>query len=324
MFPAQQKLRQRVQDTISDIVGEPEQIDSIAKIRDHYRIEDDGIYYPTVQEYMRRDIELPEAMDRLFIWILGGIRRFNQSEIKFFDLWHSILHSAMRTPFQDAASHDRLVEFVGQYQKEPHPSGMHDAYGPGRGGIFGSLWGYSYTVQSYWNDVPGHGSGPTEPEIHAWANLNHFWACLTKSEICDHFRECLSAMRGALEYEMKNKRSFQEFTAVQLYNSLVPAAAVWVFVLRGKLYEKEQDLTQLRYSKAPNYAYGGDLYKGPSGFNKGRWRLWKGRFSVISQMQFLSKETRDLAKQAFDIMELDEPTVPEARYALRPRKKLSA
>lgn len=308
-------------DAISEFTDESEQIDAISKIRHQYRIEEGSKYYTLVQEYVSEDVDLPEAIDKLFGPIYEGIHRFNQSELQFFDLWHSILHSAKRIPFQNVKGHKRLVEFVGAYQKQPHPPGMYNGIGPG--GIFGSLYGFSYTVMNYWNDVPGHGSGCTEPEVHAWANLNYFLACIAKEGICDWRHECLSAMRGALEDIMREKRVSKKFNAFQLYDTLVPAAAVWVFALQGKLYEKEVDMTSRFGTKIPNYAYGGELYTGKSGFNKERWRLWKRRFGEISQMMALSEETRKLAKEAFDVMDQSEPSVPGHRCGLRPRKTKS-
>jgi hypothetical protein len=325
----QPQLDEQVQTAISNFTEEPEQIDAIAKIRQHYRVEEGSKYYPLLQEYLNKDNELPETMDRLFGPIYKNIHKFNQSEMQFFDLWHSVLHSATRIPFQDAETHKRLVDFVAAYKEQPHPSGMYDGFGSDTGGIFGSLYGFTYTIQSYWGDVPGHGSGSTDPEIHAWANLNCFWAGLTRDGVCDLWLRCIYAMREALEHDMEKRGSFKKFTAVQFYDSLVPAAAVWVFALQRKLHEKEEDMTRNRFSKRPDYAHAGALYGGPSSFNKERWRFWKERFSVIRHMQFLKDETRDLARRAFDIMEMQEPTaqeqqettVQEPRYLLRSRTK---
>jgi hypothetical protein len=322
MSKLQQELAQQIRDAISDIIEEPEKIDIIAKIRGQYRVEEGSRYYALLQEYLSGRMDLPEAIERLFGPIYEGIHQFNQDERQFFDLWHSILHSAKRIPFQDINSHKRLVSFIGLYRKQPHPPNIHDYYGTFGAGIFGSLNGFSYTIERYWNDNPGHGSGCTEPEIHAWANLNYFLACITKENIYCSWRECQMAMRGALEYDMEKRDFFQKLTSIQLYEALVPAAAVWVFALRGTLYEKE--MRPHKGGKNPHYGYGGPLYKGESGFNKERWRFWLERFVVISQMENLSEEVRKIAKEASDVMNQSEPPILTHRYELRPRKTRSA
>ncbi|KAF2681680.1 hypothetical protein K458DRAFT_479244 [Lentithecium fluviatile CBS 122367] len=301
MFNCHAQTDLEVQEAISSISSEPDLIDAVCKIRKQFRIKENSLYYP-----------------------LYYTREANRENAQFDDLWNCILHSAKRTWFRDKGAHTKLLHILRTIKRNPYPPNRYNGYGPGC--IFSCLWGFDRTLSLFLRDNPGYGSGYTQPESHAWTNLNYFAACITKDDPENPWGNwvyCIEAMRAVLEDDMNDDEPHQRSrpgTAIQRYNSLVPAAAVWVLVLGKTLYEKKQDLTPVIGAKRPNYAFGGKLYHGPSGFNKERWTLWKKRFGEISQMGGLNDETRDLAREAFNEMEQNERPAVGSRYLLRPRK----
>jgi hypothetical protein len=153
------------------------------------------------------------------------------------------------------------------------------------------------TCREAYNDQPTPGSS-LDIEATAWANMNFFFALLTKEDIANNSLFAIWAMRQALETPHSDD---EESTAVQKYDTYVPAAAVWVFGASLTLRNKEVDLTP-KDKKQGNPARGGELWKGKAEFSRARWEFWQQRFTEIGNMDAVSEVTRNVARDAVQAM----------------------
>lgn len=212
--------------------------------------------------------------------------------MNFIDLWYSILHSARRIHYRDAHIHVSIVSLLASIKK--HSISNNEKYNY----IYDSLTYFLMACREAFNDAPTPGSS-FKIESVAWANLNSFLALLVGKELADNSLFAIWAFRQALETPHSDD---EESTAVEKYETYVPAAAVWIFGAFRVLYEKEEDLTP-KDKKHGNPARGGELWKGRAEFSHARWNFWKERFAEIAKMECLSADTNDLAKDAVESME---------------------
>jgi hypothetical protein len=281
---------QKIQEIISGKSDEAEQIDAIAAIRGWFRPKDDSVFYPHVRAYMDGTADLTKAMEQITKPIDEGCN--TEGDIDFPDLSYSIMHAAKRTPYSDVEAQAKLVKLL--YTVRNHAREIEDYF--------------MGAAREVMNDVPGVGAGYTVPEAHAHANLNYFFASVTKEDVFGLELYCIWEMRAALENKLTDDGQYDAHipgTATEKYNARVPAAAVWVQVLGKKLYEREEDLKPKGAGQG-NPAKGGELWKGVAGFDKGRWALWKKRFGEISELGDISEETKKIAKEAVKVMEESE------------------
>lgn len=218
------------------------------------------------------------------------------------DLWYSILHTAKRTPWKNAAAQNRLLDLVRALKARPDPPLPTQMTKPlekdwiwSSGDIWSNLVMNGPATRECWNDSLRGDKAHSPAEIHAWTNINAFVAAITKEGLADFWLYAIWAMRDALEDEYKGKLA--KFTL----DAEMPAAAVWIMVLAEKLWEREEVWESSETKGDP--AGGGKLWKGKSGFCKERWAFWKGRFQLLSQRKALRDETREMATEAFEKME---------------------
>jgi hypothetical protein len=284
----------KIEEALTKASGEVERIDAVLRIRRGRGPEDDGEAYPIIQRYLQGDIALDEAIYLLTAPIDGQLRagETEQVEDRAWDICVSVLESARRIPFRDAEGHSKLIALLQAYKSHYGPPGE------GKSDYCYSLSGFGIEARELFNGPDGY----SEPEMHAWTNLNYFLARLTGmgNSIMSFWIYCIWMMRAALE-ETHTDDHRRGITAAQKYNLDVPAAAVWVLALGKQLYDREEDLTPTRPNQG-NPGKGGDLYKGKPEFSKARWAFWKKRFNEVSDMQDLSDETRAIAREAFEAM----------------------
>jgi hypothetical protein len=307
----------KIEEAISGIPDEPSRIDIIADIRGWFRPEKDSAFYPDMQSYLSGTTDLAQTIQLMTepIDALSIANRFRK--VNTLDLWYSFFHSAKRIPFRNVDGHTKLIKLLLVFKSHPEDdttqSPRKDKDGGGLG-FYQSAKDLGMATRETMNDCPGVGAGYFAEEMNAWTNLNYFFARLiyyaTEPETDEQaigslfWIECIFAMREGLEEVLKDdgpNDAHKPGTARQKYDARVPAAAVWVFALGKKMYEKEEDLTP----PSPNQGKpgrGGALWKGPPEFSKARWALWKKRFQEISEMEEVSKETRHIAKDAYDAM----------------------
>ncbi|KAF2017380.1 hypothetical protein BU24DRAFT_149609 [Aaosphaeria arxii CBS 175.79] len=287
------KSESEIMETIDKISGEAEKIDAIAEIRGHLRPESDSKFYPIIQKYNNGNLNLEEAIQTL----LEPIEKANDGEdINALDLWYSFIHSAKRTPFRNAESHDRLGKLLKGIKVHSNNEAPKDDYA--------GLRDFGLAARETMNDSPGVGAGYTEPEAHAYANMQYFYATISRDGTFDLWLYAIWEMRAALENHQADDGpddAHKPGTALQKYRARVPAAAAWIFGAGHKLYQKEEDLTPKRPNEG-NPARGGELWKGMAGFSKERWALWKSRFEEIGQMDNVDEYTRNIAKEAVSAM----------------------
>ena len=255
-----------------------------------------------MQKYAEGEIDLSTATSALFDSIDKKIEDQKLDDINFLDLWYSIIHAAKRKSFhqaqeegkRDTYSHSKIADLVAAFRNHKIPG--NEAYNY----IYSSLTDFSMACREVYNDTPD--SDASDFEIDAWANVNFFFAHITKEDLADLSTLAIWSMRTALENDLQDD---VEGSAAQKYNIYIPAAASWIFGMGRALYTKDTDLTPTD-RKQGNPAKGGELWKGKAAFSKERWDLWKERLAVVSKMEDVSNKTRYISKDALVAMERSE------------------
>ncbi|KAH7399019.1 hypothetical protein DE146DRAFT_515312 [Phaeosphaeria sp. MPI-PUGE-AT-0046c] len=267
-------------------------IDRIARIRGWLRPEDDSLFYSAIQDYLSVGISLEEAAKRLCTPIEEKINAQRLDDVNFMDLWYSFIHSARLIHFRDDRKHKALVDLFVAFKEHSIPNNEKYNY------LFQSLSDFSMACREAYNDAPTPGTS-FALESTSWANMNYFYAMLTGRQVSDKSLFGLWAMRQALETPHADD---PQSTAVQKYDTYVPAAAVWAFGAFKVLANKQEDLTP-KDNKHGNPAKGGELWKGKAEFSYERWSFWKERFAEIGKMDDVSGDARNLARDAVESME---------------------
>lgn len=291
--------KRKIASIVSSNDEEAFKIDQIAKVRGWFRPEDNSIYYPTVQKYIEGGIDIGAATSALFDSIDKNIADQKLDDVNFPDLWYSIIHAARRKPFHQAEeggkrnnhSHAKATDLIAAFRDHNIPG--NEAYNY----IYSSLTDFSMACREVYNDTPDPDAG--DLEIDAWANVNFFYAHVTKEGLEDLSIFAIWSMRSALENDLQDD---DEGSAAQKYNLYVPAAASWIFGMGHVLYTKDTDLTP-KDRRQGNPAKGGELWKGKAAFSKERWNLWKERLAVVSKMEKVSDKTRYISKDSLEAME---------------------
>ncbi|KAF2794083.1 hypothetical protein K505DRAFT_324988 [Melanomma pulvis-pyrius CBS 109.77] len=292
----------KVEEAIATIEDEPKQIDAIKGIRGWFGPNENSVFYPIVQEYLAATLSLTETTKRLSEAVDEKISENGVNGVNYLDLFYSILHSAKRIPWTETDGHTKLVELVKRLKTPSAEDVDH----------FSGIPNWGMATREVLNDSPGAGAGYSVPEVHAWTNVNYFLARIEKERILGSLEPIygLYALREALEKAHKDdgpNDAHKPGTVIEKYNAYVPAAAVWVLVLRKDLYELEKDMAPTNPNQG-NPARGGELWKGKAEFSKERWALWKKRFGEIRKQEELDQETRDIAREAFEAMDqVDKP-----------------
>ncbi|KAF2639177.1 hypothetical protein P280DRAFT_55731 [Massarina eburnea CBS 473.64] len=280
---------EKVQQIVSSTQDEAQQIDQIAKIRNWFKPENGSAYYPAIQSYVQGTTSLNDALKTITTRVDEAISANKLSSMNWPDLWYSIIHTSKRITYHDTSLHTKLVVLVQAIKQLPDPASS-DATKP----FYSSLPDFSLAAREAYNDSPHYGSGNAASEIFAWANYNYFLAGLTASSVIDRSLYAIWALRAALEDNHDGD--------VAGYDAYVPAAAVWVFALGKKLYDKEEDLTPSNPNMG-NPARGGELWTGGPEFSKKRWAFWGGRFRAVAGLEGVKDETKKVAKEAVEAME---------------------
>lgn len=277
---------------IGDDQPDAMKIDRIAKIRGWFRPEDNSVFYPIIQDHLKKKNSLEESAKKLCTPIDEKIDARQLDDVNFMDLWYSFIYSARRIHFQDVTNHHALVDLLVAFKEHSIPNNEKYNY------LFGALSDFPMACREAYNDQPTPGASYAL-ESTSWANMNHFYALLTGREVSDRSLFGLWAMRQALETPHADD---PQSTAIQKYDTYVPAAAVWAFGAFKVLAEKEEDLTP-KDNKHGNPAKGGELWKGKAEFSQARWNFWKERFAEIGKMDEVSDDTRSTARDAVGSME---------------------
>lgn len=287
-----QKQNQQIQEIVSSNDDDGAKIDQIAKVRGWFRPEEDSCFYTSVQDYLKEKLELEDAAKKILTPIDEKISAERLDDVNFMDLWFSILHAARRTHYRDPNVHISIVRLVQAFKEHSIPNNEQYNY------LHKKQTDLLMACREVYNDQPIPGTS-FEVENLAWSNLNFFLALLVREKLADNFLFAIWAMRQALETPNEDD---EESTAVQKYETYVPAAAVWVFGAHHVLFEKQEDLTP-KDKKHGNPGRGGALWKGKAEFSPARWNFWKDRFAEIAKMDGLGEETRTVAKDAVESME---------------------
>lgn len=250
------------------------------------------MFYPTIQDYLSEKATIEEAAKRICKPIEEKIDAQRLDDVNFMDLWYSFIHSARRIHYRDASKRDALVDLFVAFKEHSIPNNEKYNY------LFRALSDFSMACREAYNDAPTPGTAYAL-ECTSWANMNYFYALLTGKEIVNNSLFGLWAMRQALEDPHADD---PQSSAVQKYDTYVPAAAVWAFGAYKVLFNKEEDLTP-KDKKHGNPAKGGELWKGKAEFSRERWHFWQERFAEIGKMNEISESTRELARDAVESME---------------------
>jgi hypothetical protein len=287
-----QEQTREIQRIVSSDQDDATKIDQIAKLRRWFRPSDDGPFYAVVQDYLAKKLTVEQASEKLCAPIDEKVSAQRLDDVNFTDLWYSIIHSARKTHYRNTVEHEKIVNLVTAFKEHSVPDNEKYNY------LYSSLTEFLLTCREAYNDQPTPGSS-TDIETAAWANMNYFFALLTGKEIADNSLFAIWAMRQALETPHNDD---DQSTAVQKYDTYIPAAAVWVFGAFRTLYDKEEDLTP-KDKKQGNPARGGELWKGKAEFSRARWELWQQRFAEVGKMEDVGEATRNVARDAVQAME---------------------
>jgi hypothetical protein len=286
---------QEILSALAAIPDEPSQIDYITRQRRNWSPSPDSRSYSIIQDYLSKNLDTKTTTEHL-------LEPLNSPVLKLYktlaDTWYALIHSAKRLPFRDVAGLMKLVELLRLIKaNKPNPNAA-------RKDIELNFVEFYWNARESMNDSPGHGSGYTVQEAHAYANMIYFFALLTKEKVAEFWIYCIWVMRGALEEVHKDDNPLRDYVGgpVQKYESRVPAAAIWIFAMGKEVYDREKDLTETRPSHG-DPGKGGELWTGRPEFSKERWALWKRRFGDVAGMEELSEEVRGIAKEAFEAME---------------------
>jgi hypothetical protein len=267
-------------------------IDQIARVRGWFRPDDNSLYYPTIQEYLSEKLTIEEAAKKICKPIEEKIDAQRLDDVNFTDLWYSFIHSARRIHYRDNHKHDTLIDLFKSFKEHSIPNNGKYDY------LFRALSDFSMACREAYNDAPTPGTSYALESV-SWTNMNYFYALVTGKEISDLSLFGLWAMRQALETPHADD---QQSTAVQKYETYVPAAAAWVFGGFKILFLKHEDLTP-KDNKSGNPAKGGELWKGKAEFSRERWLFWRERFAEIAKTDEVSEFTRTTARDAVESME---------------------
>jgi len=236
---------------------------------------------------------LEEASDKLFTPIDQKINAEKLDDVNFEDLWYSFIHTARRTHSSDVNKHAALCDLVDAFKTHSIPGNEKYNY------LYSLMTGFGMCRREAYNDAPVPGVS-FDIEVTAWTNLNYFYALLAGREVSDLSRYfAIWAMREALERPYSDG---DDATAVQKYETHVPAAAAWIFGAFRVLYNKEEDLTPTDDTQG-DPARGGELWRGKSEFSKERWDFWKERFAQVGKMDGINENTKNVARDAVNAME---------------------
>ncbi|KAF1916907.1 hypothetical protein BDU57DRAFT_587776 [Ampelomyces quisqualis] len=287
-----EEQNKKVRDIIAGDQDDATKIDAITKVRGWFGPHDNSSKYPIVQDCLDERIKLEEATMKLVTPIDESISAERLDDVDFMDLWYSIIHSARRIHYRDINAHKSLADIVLQFKEHSIPGNEKYNY------LYSSLTDFLMASREAYNDPPTPGLS-FDLEITAWANLNFFFALLTGKEIADNSLFAIWAMRQALEIPHEDD---EQSTALQKYDTYVPAAATWAFGAQTVLFSKEEDLTP-RDKKQGNPGRGGTLWTGKAEFSQSRWHFWSERFAEIGMSEKISETTKVVAKDAVEAME---------------------
>jgi hypothetical protein len=214
-------------------------------------------------------------------------------------LWGIILDLAAQIPHKHCYQ-DLLVDLL---QEIKSFSGVLDKWTGQSGTINGSrLWDQlpmlGPEMHHAWCIGPYEGQGNGEPygSKYHWtrgefANLNAFAARLNARGVRDMDREAIRMFRATLETP----------ASARVINDLLPSAVVYIRYAGRQIYcSKRWKLAE--GDRGMSVFWAGELYQGLEGFCKRRWSFWKDRLGKVSQRGDLEECTRDLAKEAVELM----------------------
>ncbi|KAG9185491.1 hypothetical protein G6011_08035 [Alternaria panax] len=286
---------QKIKEVLPTVKTEAEEIDQIAEIRGWFRPKDDSTYYPLIQEFLKKQVDVKESSSRILGPIDEKIKDAKLDDVDFMDLWKSIIHSAKRSTFRDGATteHKTLVDLLVAFKEHSIPDNGQYNY------LYQEMTDFGMACREALNDSPVAYDGYIAREIEAWANMNFFFALVAAKHIQDLSMYALFALREALETPAIDDPMS---TAAQKYDANVPAAAAWILGYGHDLFRMEKDLTPSD-RKQGNPGRGGELWKGKAEFSKERWAFWKERFAAIADMEGVAEQTKLDARDAMEGME---------------------
>ncbi|KAF2799517.1 hypothetical protein K505DRAFT_321119 [Melanomma pulvis-pyrius CBS 109.77] len=302
-----------------------EQIDAFGVFRNWFRQENDSPSYALLQKYMSGTISLSETVDKIAapieeLWRSGdncGAEPTDEPEEGYpwtsavgslMDLWYGVMHMAKRTPWTDNAAHQKLVDLILAFRARPPPTrsaeqaALIEKVNPGywdddEGKLWSELPWYGLCAAEVKNDCPNCGSGCQYAEGIAHTNLNSYQARLSLvDEPTARWNQELLALSMALGREEDP----------EVLDALVPAAAVWILILRERLYEKK--LVEIKPAGTWRPKWPGELWTEPERgmihiFSKAKWSFWKCRFMHLAGDERLEEETTQIAGCAAEVMD---------------------
>ncbi|KAI0099087.1 hypothetical protein GGR51DRAFT_536686 [Nemania sp. FL0031] len=234
------------------------------------------------------------------------------TESQLWDLWYAVLHIAKRIPWTNDAQQNKLLDLVRALKARPDPPPPSSVTVPlKRNWIWesGKLWSNLSTlgpsVRESWNEACGYGSGWTDEEQQAWANLNAFVARLTASETADFDIYAVWALSGALENDIQHTSLHHDASDPTQLSLLLTVASVWIQIAGKYLFEHHPSEDEFGQSDSEVDLATRGTFPWTQSTNEpslcsARWRFWSGRFAQEARNDELSESVRELTAKSAD------------------------
>ncbi|KAI9149086.1 hypothetical protein HJFPF1_11133 [Paramyrothecium foliicola] len=292
-------------------------------IDESYSSADHGRMYYLAERTARTQRKYWTPEEALFQWgpeeefpepgTTGGDDR-PSTETQLWGLWYGVLHAAKRIPWHQSPQQDRLVALVQAFKARPDPPAPSPMTVPlkkewiwGPGSLWSSLVLLGPSAREVWNDECGCGSGWSEAEQHAWANVNAFVARLTVSGTADFMNYgfwALESLEVRIRGQMHNPAPIPVILGV-----VVTVAAVWVEIAGQHMYERriKKEVSQGEDPRGGGEVdlslRGGQLpWRREDGASAARWRFWRRRLEEEAKNEALTLEARRHGERAAELI----------------------
>lgn len=220
---------------------------------------------------------------------------------------------------------DRLVDFIVALQQLPDGDGaMHEL--PYFREYCNEFWLFCKSLLLFysvlWPPLTPLDQDPprSDPDLakkrQAWYNMNTFMATLAARGVRTenllqhagrllqnaletapweeyHFPEIEEAEEDmGDEYEEYRDRELERLCDIRHLNGTIPAVAQWIKIQGRALYEMAGPMDLERE----------ELWDGPPGWSKERWKFWRQRFEWVASVTALDRRTKNIAREAAEEM----------------------
>lgn len=233
------------------------------------------------------------------------------TEGQLWNLYYAILHSSKMIPWDDDASHQKLVDLVRKLKARPDPPPppiMIKALKRDWIWMSGTLWShlslFGASARECWNDCPGCGAGWYPPEARAWQRINSFIARITVQEVHNFDLYGIWAIINAVEDTFRKADDARHTSEAEQVEILLATGYTWLLIAGKRLHEQMVD-TDFRPKKLDANKRRDRLRWTEDKrdvITPCRWKWWQERFAREAERESNSERGRDLAQKCLALM----------------------